>query len=314
MRIFRRIMLNSGLNIDIDSLPETQKIYYTATAKVTPKSGTIGTVLVNNYNNKTGQGVIYSSADIIKIGNDAFEQNKTLNSIILPDCVIEIGEQAFAFCTGLHEIVIPSSIQTIGGSAFTSSKNIKYNITDLSAWCKIVRPSMSSNAYQSTLFLNNVEVVDLVIPTDVTIIQSYSFSDFNSIKSVTIHDQVESIKMRAFSSCEKLEEVVIGDGVTTIDEGAFYHSGVKRVKIGKNVKLINYNAFAVSVQNSYFDFSSHDTIPSIDYDTFPYPDVHLYSIIVPDSLYDKWIVNTNWSEYADHIIKKSDWDASQVTE
>lgn len=308
-------MLNSGLNIDIDSLPETQKIYYTATAKVTPKSGTIGTVLVNNYNNKTGQGVIYSSADIIKIGNDAFEGNKTLNSIILPDCVIEIGESAFASCTGLHEIVIPSSIQTIGANVFISSKNIKYNITDLSAWCKIVRPYISPNAYQSTLFLNNVEVVDLVIPNDVTIIQSYSFSDFKNIKSVTIHDQVESIKPRAFSSCKKLEEVVIGDGVTTIDEEVFYLSNVKRVKIGKNVKFIERLAFFVPVQNGYFDFSSHDTIPIINgTEVFPYPDVYSYSIIVPDSLYDKWIVNTNWSEYADHIIKKSDWDASQVTE
>lgn len=33
------------------------------------------------------------------------------------------------------------------------------------------------------------------------------------------------------------------------------------------------------------------------------------NIVVPDELYDEWIVAENWSTIADRIIKKSDWDA-----
>jgi hypothetical protein len=37
-------------------------------------------------------------------------------------------------------------------------------------------------------------------------------------------------------------------------------------------------------------------------------------IVVPDILYDQWVTKTNWSVFADRIIKKSDWDAQQTTE
>lgn len=39
-----------------------------------------------------------------------------------------------------------------------------------------------------------------------------------------------------------------------------------------------------------------------------------FQIVVPDYLYSKWIIEPNWSTYADYIIKKSDWDVQQVTE
>ena len=35
-----------------------------------------------------------------------------------------------------------------------------------------------------------------------------------------------------------------------------------------------------------------------------------YKIVVPDSLYDKWIAATNWASIATHIMKKSDWNAA----
>ena len=35
-----------------------------------------------------------------------------------------------------------------------------------------------------------------------------------------------------------------------------------------------------------------------------------YKIVVPDSLYDTWIVETNWASIADHIMKQSDWNAT----
>lgn len=106
-------MLSGGLNIDIDSLPETQKIYYTATGKVTPKSGTIGTVIINSYNNVTGEGVMCFNSDVIIIGGEAFESNKFLTSITIPNSVTWIGERAFYNCSSLTSITIPNSITSI---------------------------------------------------------------------------------------------------------------------------------------------------------------------------------------------------------
>ena len=35
-----------------------------------------------------------------------------------------------------------------------------------------------------------------------------------------------------------------------------------------------------------------------------------YKIVVPDSLYDTWIAETNWVSIASHIMKQSDWNAA----
>ena len=35
-----------------------------------------------------------------------------------------------------------------------------------------------------------------------------------------------------------------------------------------------------------------------------------YKIVVPDSLYDTWVNETNWASIADHIMMQSDWNAS----
>ena len=35
-----------------------------------------------------------------------------------------------------------------------------------------------------------------------------------------------------------------------------------------------------------------------------------YKVVVPDSLYDKWIAATNWASIASHIMKQSDWNAA----
>ena len=35
-----------------------------------------------------------------------------------------------------------------------------------------------------------------------------------------------------------------------------------------------------------------------------------YKIVVPDSLYDTWVNETNWASIASHIMKKSDWNAA----
>lgn len=68
-----------------------------------------------------GQYLIPSSVD--SIGESAFENCKSLISIIIPSSVSYIGYKAFENCENLHSITIPSSIKSII-SAFQNCSNL----------------------------------------------------------------------------------------------------------------------------------------------------------------------------------------------
>ena len=48
------------------------------------------------------------------IGNDAFDNCRSLTSVTIPDSVMSIGDSAFRYCTSLTSVTIPDSVTSIG--------------------------------------------------------------------------------------------------------------------------------------------------------------------------------------------------------
>ena len=224
---------------------EQDGIYYNVTnigATVTYKS--------QNYNSYSGEVTIPSTLNLINDYN-----------------VYSIGESAFRKCSGLTSITIPSSIETIGNLAFSGCTGLtKINITNLAKWCNISFASLSSNplssAQSKSLYLNDVEITDLVIPSTVTAINDYAFS-LGHFTSITIPNMVKSIGNYAFYYCSGLTSVYIPNYVTSIGRYAFYGcTGLTSVDIGKSVTSIGEKSFnncpdlvvmTVSSNNNVFD-------------------------------------------------------------
>jgi hypothetical protein len=84
-------------------------------------------------------------------------------------------------------------------------------ITDLAAWCQIDFYDSNSNPinYAKNLYLNEELVNNLIIPNEVTEIKPYAFYGAESIKTVTIHDGVNSVGNQAFSLCFYLSSITI---------------------------------------------------------------------------------------------------------
>lgn len=71
---------------------------------------------MNEYQVINGVGIIPTGA--ISIEKYAFERNKDITSIVIPDTVKRIEWGAFQSCTNLREVIIPDSVDYIGHSAF----------------------------------------------------------------------------------------------------------------------------------------------------------------------------------------------------
>ncbi len=219
---------------------------------------------------------------VTSIGTHAFDGCTSLSSIFIPNSVTSIGAYAFQYCASLSSIVIPNSVTSIGPYAFKGC-------TSLSS---IVIPNSVTSIETYEAFYNCSSLSSIVIPNGVTIIDSSAFRNCSSLSSIVIPNGVTSFSSYAFSGCTSLSSIVIPNSVTSI--GAY--------------------AFQNCTKMKYYDFSQHTTIPTLS--TISFPDVFTNipsdcKIIVPDSLYDSWIVASNWKTYASYIIKKSDWDAQQ---
>ena len=191
----------------------------TETASVCPGSYSGN---VNIPSQVTYDGVTYT---VTSIRGQSFPRSK-VTSVTIPSSVTKLEEESFSGFTGI------------------------IHITDLEAWCKVwVHPAafMDEKGKDNyhRLYLNGVEITDLVIPSGVTSISTNTFSYCTSITSVNILNSVESIGSQAFYNCSGLTSVTIANGVTSIGNSAFYGcSGLTSVTIPSSVTSIGSSAFS----------------------------------------------------------------------
>lgn len=296
----------------------------------------------------------YASADqkclLRRLGNSLYLNSFAASGMLdyeIESGVTSIGPSAF-YGSHLRSIKIPDTLRSIGTQAFKDCEDLKeVHISDLSKWCDVsyhhennTFPTFigSPLMYGAKLYLNGSEVTDLVIPDDVTTTEAACFYGCSSITSVTIGSNLRQLGAGAFSNCENLHSVNLehAENLANIYDKAFSGSAITTISFPDVVSTINYAvcsgcrslisaifprdvtrigviAFDYCESAQYYDFSKAAQVPQVDTTSFR-GNPSSIKIIVPDSLYSSWKNATNWSALADKIIKKSDWDAQNITE
>ena len=198
--------------------------------------------------------------------------NLKITTLNIGDGVQRIPSYFAYGLSSLANIEIPSTINYIGYNAFNGCSSLeKVYITDIASWCKIIFNSSTANPlnYAHHLYLNGVEVSDLVLPSIISDISSYAFYGCTSLTKITIPKSVTSIGSSAFSNCTSLtvmnfnaiscadfnssynpfsntfiSSIIIGDDVVRIpDYFTKELTTLRAVTIGNSVTSIGNSAF-----------------------------------------------------------------------
>ena len=175
----------------------------------------------------------YEDLPVTTIGDNAFENCKSITGVVIPNSVKSIGSSAFYNCTSIESITIPDSVNTIGEAAFynctsLTSIEIPDNVTSIGKWA-----------------FSRCAITTVVIPNSVTSIGELAFYNCTSLESLTIGNSVTSIGANAFAYCTSLTEIkfnAIAANDSNFESEVFGKAGTSgdgvKVTIGKDVTKI----------------------------------------------------------------------------
>ena len=169
------------------------------------------------------------------------------SKIIIGRNINKIGSYTFSDYASLAHIVLPSQISHIGAAAFASCTSLtRVDIFDLSAWCKIKFDGYTTNplSHGAKFYINDTEITELLIPSDIVEIKDYSFYGC-AIQTIVIPQSIARIGEFAFSNCTG--NIVIDSKLIEDDYSSsvsfMYHSKFSSVTIGDNITKIGKRMF-----------------------------------------------------------------------
>ena len=151
------------------------------------------------YQNETLESISLP-ATISKVRNSAFRYCTNLKSVIMADGPTYIGTYAFAYCTSLETLVLPQTLTGIDESAFGNCDSLtSFTFPD------------SVDIIADSVLTNCDNLVSVTLPQSARSISEYAFGYSTMIKSIVIPASVYSISDTAFIGCSGLEEIRVYD-------------------------------------------------------------------------------------------------------
>ncbi len=179
---------------------------------------------VTSVGNQAFMSCVNLTSVIIKgpasIGTQAFSGCYSLSEIVMDD-VTSLGSNSFQSCQNLKKVIIPAGVTTIADDTFSGCSNLASLSVD--PFNSVYDSRDNCNAVIKT-GTNQLVLgcINTVIPSSVVGIGSAAFRGSN-ITSITIPTNVSSIGSYAFSDCGELTTVEIEGSISTFNQYVFYN-------------------------------------------------------------------------------------------
>ena len=320
------------------------ELRYTATALVEPYDTSAFNVSIvsNEWDEATGEGVITFDGELTTIGDFAFEWCTSLTSVTIPDSVTAIGYRAFVSCNSLTSVTIPDSVTTIGSYTFAycddlTSVTIGDSVTTIGEYAFYGCSSLTSVTIGNSVTTigggvfggcSNLaefkgkfaENGGRCLIKDNTIIAYAEASG----TTYTIPDSVTTIGDWLFDGCDNLTSIIIPDSVTTIGVAAFrYCNNLTSVTIPDSVTTIGTEVFSycywltsVTIGDGVttigeYAFYGCESLTSVYCEATTPPALSYGAfyylpdackIYVPAESFNYYLAAEGWDDLADHLV------------
>lgn len=184
---------------------------------------------------------------------------KVIKKIVIGEGITNVGSTysyKFANCTGLTEVTIPSTVTTIPPRAFADCVNlVTVNLPEDNSLEEIGADAFYNTAFYSNqsgdfIMIGNI-VLDyvgtdeaVVIPEKAKLLASGAMQDKDTLKQVTILQNLKKIDEFGMAECDNLPEINVPGNVTDIEYCAFYSdTALENAVLNEGVKSIGQEAF-----------------------------------------------------------------------
>lgn len=223
-----------------------------------------------------------------------FQYCNQVKSVSIPNGLTQLGTSAFSKTSMLKMVVLPKGTTTIQGNEF--------------AFCSAEIICLPKSIVSiANMAFNAANIKRICLPQNVTTIGTQSFQT-SRVKKVYLSKALTAIPNQAFHQCRFMVNIEIHEGVKSIGMyGIADTDAVAEIVFPQSIESIgNYACYGFMVA-AYLDFSKCTAIPTLAAAS-SIGNLHADTkIIVPDALYDQWIVATNWTTHKDRIVKNSEY-------
>lgn len=180
---------------------------------------------------------------ITEIGQGAFKNCKSLESIVIPNSVETLYSETFFGCTSLEtvqlsnklkiiadffdgcsalkSISIPASVTSIYGNPFKTCESLTSITADAQNDYFVSRGGVLYDKYQTQIILAVPSITSIDIPDTVTSIGENAFCNCKKLTAIRLPNSVESIGYEAFKDCTALNSVCIPEDIWSLSSDVF---------------------------------------------------------------------------------------------